>query len=76
VADDGRKSAAIMLDVIERGLGDREFLPGPALSGADIMMGYTLQVARMLGVLGDGHPRTLAYLGRLAERPGFQRALA
>jgi glutathione S-transferase len=73
VAEDGRKSFTRMLDVVERGLGDREFLPGPALSGADVMMGYTLQVARMLGLLGDAHPRTLAYLGRLAERPGFQK---
>jgi glutathione S-transferase len=76
VAEEGRRNAALMLDVVERGLGDREFLPGPTLSGADVMMGYTLQVARLLGVLDERHPRTLAYLGRLLERPGFQKALA
>jgi glutathione S-transferase len=64
------------LDVLERALAGRSYLLGDELSGADVMMGYTVWVARGLGVLGEAHPAVLAYLARLEARPAFQKALS
>jgi hypothetical protein len=40
------------------------------------MLGFTLAAAQFLGLLDSRHPNTVAYLGRLTQRPAFQRALA
>ena len=64
------------LDVLERALAGRSYLLGDELSAADVMMGYTVWVARGLGVLGDAHPAVLGYLARIEGRPGFQKALS
>ncbi len=61
---------------MERSLSGNDYLLGPEFSAADIMMGFTLAVARALGVLGDGHPGLLAYLARLEARPAFRKAAA
>ena len=76
VAADGRVRAKNALDVLERGLADKEYLVGNELSGADIMMGYFLMAARMVGAIGAEHPRISAYWERLVARPGFQKALS
>ena len=76
VAADGKVRAKNALDVLERGLKGKEYLVGGALSGADIMMGYFLMAARMLGCVGADHPNIAAYWERLAARPGFQKALS
>jgi glutathione S-transferase len=76
VAADGKVRAKNALDVLERGLKGKEYLVGGALSGADIMMGYFLMAARMLGCVGAEHPNVAAYWERLAARPGFQKALS
>ena len=76
VAADARVRAKNALDVLERGLADKEYLVGKELSGADIMMGYFLMAARMVGVIGAEHPHVSAYWERLAARPAFQKALS
>ena len=76
VADDGRARAQNALDVVERALARKHYLVGDELSGADIMMGYSLMAARMLGILGARHPNVAAYWERLAARPGFQKAMS
>ena len=76
VAADGKVRAKNALDVLERALAGKEYLVGNQLSGADIMMGYFLMAARMLGVVGTEHPNISAYWERLAARPGFQKALS
>jgi glutathione S-transferase len=76
VAEDGRVRAINALNVLERALAVRQFLAGNEFSGADIMMGYFLMAARMLGVLGTAHPNVSAYWERLAPRPGLQKALS
>ena len=73
---DTRERAAAGLDFVEEGLGPNDYLVGNAFSAADIMMGFTVVAARVLGVLGERHPRLASYLGRLEARPAFQRALA
>ncbi len=76
VAADGRVRAKNALDVLERALGGKQYLIGTELSGADIMMGYFLMAARMLGVVGAEHPNVAAYWERLSARPGLQKALS
>ncbi len=49
---------------------------GQAFTAADVMMGFTLIAARSLAVLDDRFPKLLAYVGRLASRPAFQKLLA
>lgn len=63
------------LDALERQLTGRQFVLGAEFSGADVMLGYTLLVAKAFGVLSDGHPAVNAYLARLTERPALRRAL-
>jgi glutathione S-transferase len=75
VAEDGRVRAINALSVLERALAGKEYLVGNEFSGADIMTGYFLMAARMLGVLGAAHPNVGAYWERLAARPGLQTAL-
>ena len=76
VAADGRVRAKNALDVLERALAGKDYLVGKELSGADIMMGYFLMAARMLGLFGADYPNVSAYWDRLAARPGLQKALS
>src|SRR5262249_58223908 len=76
VAADGRVRAKNALAVLERELAGKEYLVGSELSGADIMMGYFLMAARMVGVIGAEHPNISTYWERLAARPAFQKALS
>jgi glutathione S-transferase len=76
VAADGRERAKNALGVLERALAGGQYLVGADLSGADVMMGYFLMAARMLGLVGADYPNIAAYWERLAARPGFQKALS
>lgn len=74
--ESARERAGAALAVVERHLDSRPYLLGADFSAADIMLGFTLAAAQFLGVLDTSYPDTLAYLGRLTERPAFQRASA
>ena len=76
IVEDARKRAATGLDFLERGLGAGPYLLGDDFSAADVMMGFTLVAAQLLGVLDDRHPNLAAYVTRLAGRPAFQKAVA
>jgi glutathione S-transferase len=71
---DYRSWAAASLQVVETALTRREFLLESGFSGADIMMGFTLECAKWLGPLTDRFPNATAYLARLEARPAFQKA--
>ena len=71
-----RQGADSVLDKVEAAIEGRPFLVGDNLSGADIMMGFTLWSARMLKLLDGRHPETLRYLNALKARPAFAKALA
>jgi glutathione S-transferase len=73
---DYRVWAEAAVDTLEQALGDSAFILGDEFSGADIMLGYTLMVARAFGVLTPSHQNTDPYLTRLTERPGFRTALS
>jgi glutathione S-transferase len=71
-----RQSTDRVLDKVEAAVKGRSFLVGDELSGADIMMGFTLWSARMLKLLDARHPETLRYFNALKARPAFAKALA
>jgi glutathione S-transferase/3-isopropylmalate dehydratase len=62
------------LTLVTRRLGRAPFMAGDAFTAADISVGYALEMARKnVGVvLGDAEQ---AYMARLRERGGYQRAL-
>jgi glutathione S-transferase len=63
------------LAYIESALGDREFLVGQSLTGADVQISFVLEAATAGDRLKD-FAKLTAYLGRLHARPAYQRALA
>jgi glutathione S-transferase len=71
-----RTRATGNFDFVEGHLLGREFLVGEGFTAADIVLGFTLMAARVLGVLDGRHPRLGDYLGRLSSRPAFARATA
>lgn len=74
--DAARDRARSALEVVERHLMTRDYLLGPEFSAADIMLGFTLVAAQVVGVLDLRYPATNSYLARLTARPAFQRATA
>ena len=54
---------------------DDPWLAGSSFSAADVMMGYVLETVAERGEL-QGHPRLLAYVARMGERPAHRRAAA
>ena len=76
VLEDARSRAHTTLGVVERALAGKEYLLGAEFSAADVMMGFTLEAAKVLGVLDASLPTLAAYLTRLEARPAFRRATA
>ena len=76
VVEDGRARVEICLEAVEAALEGRSHLLGNDLTAADIMMGYSLALARRFGVLDERYPNVVAYMGRLEGRPAFQIAFA
>ena len=63
--------------MVEARLGRTPFFGGRNLTTADIMMVYCLTTSRAFrGTPIDGHPNLKSYLGRIGERPAYQRAMA
>lgn len=76
LVEDARRRAARSFEFLERALGRSAYLVGDAFSAADVMMGFTLIAARLLGVLDERFPALGAYVARLEARPAFQKTLA
>jgi glutathione S-transferase len=73
---DARARASTGFEFLEREMGDGPYLLGEEFSAADIMMGFTLIAARLVGVLDERFPKVGGYLDRLQQRPAFQMVLA
>ena len=71
VVEDARKRAHLCIDALEARLADRDFLLADGFSAADIMMGYSVFLARRVGALEPRHSVAEAYMDRLAARPGY-----
>lgn len=63
-------------DYVEAELAHGDFLAGPELSGADIMMSFPLEAAAARNSTAVNRPKMTAYLARLHARPAYQAALA
>jgi glutathione S-transferase len=72
--EDARLRAASGIEFLEQSLGDKGYVVGDEFTAADIMLGFTLVAAQLLGVLDERFPKTNAYLSRLVARPAFQKA--
>jgi glutathione S-transferase len=69
-----RERAALRLAVLDKTLGDKEWLEDRFTAG-DLMMVHVLRFLRPTGLL-EGYPRLVAYKARGEARPAFKRALA
>jgi glutathione S-transferase len=76
VVADARRRLGRLLDVLEKELTGRDTLLPSGFSAADVMQGYGIQLAKLLGQLPADRPRVGAYLERLAARPAFQKAFS
>lgn len=74
VLPEARRRAGEALAAVEAALGG-EHLVGP-FTAADVMMGYSVKLAKLLGCIGEEQPRLGAYLERLEARPALQKALS
>jgi glutathione S-transferase len=62
------------LGYVDQALKGRDYLLGASLTGADVQMSFTGEMARALGRLAD-HPNIDAWVQRLHARPAYKRAL-
>lgn len=64
---------AAHLDFLEAELGDKPFILGDDLTGADIMLSFVAEIAAVQGQLAS-RPRLFAYARRLQARPAWVQA--
>lgn len=74
IAKRGSIKAAESLEVLEKALEGSEWLCGDEFTAADIMVGYVVFSAKMIGMINDKLPNLKAYWERIKERPAFQKA--
>jgi len=68
---------ARQFEFMERELERSTWFAGEDFSAADIQMSFPVEAAAGRGGLDGGrHPKLMAYLRRIHERPAYQRALA
>jgi glutathione S-transferase len=72
---DAQRRAAEWLDVVEQALAGKTWITGEEFTAADVMLGYALGLAQLVGMVGD-RPNVTAYLARCAARAAFQKANA
>jgi len=73
--EDARRRAGTAFALLERRLAGREWILGERFTAADIMLGFTLLAARLLGIVA-ADSNLGRYLERLEARPAFQRGLS
>ena len=66
-----RKSAALL-----KPLANSPYVAGNTFTAADISCGFAVGIARFLGFEDRLDPALRDYVGRLAQRPAFQRAMS
>jgi glutathione S-transferase len=76
VAAGAREKANECLALLDRHLEGKEYLVGGKFTAADIMVGYSLLLCSLFGLLPGNHSNVAAYYERLSARPAFQKANA
>ncbi|WP_068304337.1 glutathione S-transferase family protein [Pararhodobacter sp. CCB-MM2] len=74
VVDDYTQWFFSRLKLVNARLEGHEYLCADRFTAADITVGYALYLTELIGLGAHLKPQTRAYLERLMERPGFQRA--
>lgn len=75
VVEDARQRALTCLDALEPAVPGGRYLIHGGFTAADIMMGYTVNLARRFNVLTpDTYPNVNAYLARLETHAGYVKA--
>jgi glutathione S-transferase len=72
--DDARQRAMTAFALLEQRLTGRQWILGDHFTAADIMLGFTLLAARLLGLV-EPESGLDRYLERMESRPAYQRAL-
>ncbi len=76
VVEDARLRAEPCLAATDQHLVNRDYLLGDTFSGADIIMAWTLFLAKMLELFDEeSAPNAWRYLANLEARPAYQSAL-
>ena len=73
--DVARRQLARIFAVLESALEGRAFLVGDAFTAADLMVGYGVTLAQLVGELPDELPAVHGWLEGLAARPAYEEAL-
>ena len=73
---EAEQKARTCLAVVDDAVGDRTFLLGDDFTAADVMMGYSLELAAGAKLLDDRYPHARAYLSRLKQRDACIRAMS
>jgi glutathione S-transferase len=66
--------AALCLQALDAALADRHYLLGVEFSAADVMTGYSVLLARALGISEARRGNVSAYFDEISARPGFRAA--
>lgn len=75
VVEDARLRAVPCLDAVEAAVAHGKYLVDDTFTAADIVMGYTLTLARRVDLLTPhNYPNINEYMARLEHRPAFQKA--
>jgi glutathione S-transferase len=72
--DLARRQLAKVLAQLGDALVDRDYLVEDRFTAADLMAGYGVALARMVGELPAGQGSLYAWFDRLAARPAYERA--
>lgn len=74
LAEQGRRDFEHYAGIMNATLGGQDFLVGDQFTAADIVVGYTVHVAKTFGAELEGS--MVGYYARLAGRPAFIKALS
>jgi len=75
VVEDARNRSLLCMDALEAAVPGGRYLINGTFTASDIMMGYTLILARRFKVLTPTtYPNVNAYMARLETHPGFIKA--
>ena len=76
VIDESNATLGRYMTLLDKELANKEFICGDQFTAADIMLGYDLNLCKIIRFSLDPYPNVAAYFARLSARPAFQRATA
>ncbi len=68
--------AVLCVRALDAALAHRQYLLGDEFTAADVMMGYSVMLARALGIAEARAGHVGAYYDAMEQRPGYQAATA